>query len=293
MIKSATEYLASRINRTDTQTASGEGSTSLQIVQHQDDFDAGVVALNDGARRSLPIVAFPAITAKASSAGAFGGYGFLQSVGLAFGRNESVSLDFGDSRVFGPPDRGLTVPEDKLEDEFTANACSKLATLYMPHETGNPDRPIARNVDKYCPEGNMCGVHLVVRTYETRRIGFTYSSSRITRFALNQRKGELPDTPTTLGLPGNLDVQIEVGPDTKPETVAKLMSELSKQINETRINDAETNGLSFVGFQGTSMKFERIFRKPVAFAYESMFWGARSTAEDLCGVPQVSVQKNN
>ncbi|MEM7212680.1 MAG: hypothetical protein AAF479_12450 [Pseudomonadota bacterium] len=282
LLDAANDYLASRYTYADTNLAAAGETPEAPAKQHQSDITNGAVGSAPLSRNSLPIVAFPAITANASSAGAFGGYGFAQSVGFAIGQNETVTLDFGDARMFGTPQGARMVSSVDLDRAFESNACRAMHGFFEPFAQSG-DRSAPRNeYEELCGKGRTCDVSIVTRTYQTRKIGFNYSSSRIARAAAAQANLAPGVAGSVLNLPGNLDLSITVDEDTSPETVATLVNGLNQQINESRVTDVETQGINFVGFRGNSIRFERSFHKPVAFAYEAISWDALETYRDLC-----------
>lgn len=277
----ANGYLASRINFPDSDTI--EDGAKTQIKADQDDLSSGRVTLDDGARRSLPIVSFPSVSGAASTAGSLGGYGFLRSFGLALGRNESVSLDFGDTRAFGLPDGGIAI-DGQYEQEFRGKVCgSKLELFLQKDEFGQLARTTNGNTVSACPKGRTCLVMIVTRTFLTRTLTYNYTSAAIARAALNDLRGPAPGGNTTpLPLPGNLDVNVTLGPDADASQLDTLVGGLTTAVQEARTDGKPTNGLNFVGIQGNGMVFQRVFRKPVAIAYDALAGPPDFFQKEIC-----------
>ncbi|WP_298843654.1 hypothetical protein [uncultured Roseobacter sp.] len=266
MRKEANDYLKSRINFTNTDTTSNNGSFDLKPSQA--DFSSGVVTLNNGARTTLPLVTFPTITGSASSGGALGSFGFLSSFGLSFGRNESVNIDFKDTRAFGVP-LGAVRSFSAVQKEYVANICPHAQNAVALAEgiaAGRPDIP-----EDMCDPTRRCQFQIVTRTIQTRQIDYRYSSAQIARLAASRLNGvPAGDTPeTTLPVPGNVDLNITLGEDASSSSLESLVRALETSANADGAAN-ETDGVSFVGLQGNALKFERVLQKPVAIAYESV-----------------------
>lgn len=289
VLKLSNDYLSSRINYVDSDL--NKKKDAFEIKPPQNDLRTGIVSLADGERRSLPLVSFPSVSGRASTAGAFGGYGFVRSFGLAFGQNESVDLDFGDTRAFGLPPGALAIDES-YQPAFRRHICPVMQSEIV-QRLDKDKNPVLENghpvFDYECSEGKDCQVLIVTRTILTRSIDFTYSNAQIARLALNRLTSEPPDTPTALPLPGNLNLDITIGPDSSGEGLDKLVTGLTTAIDSAQGNGAnanETSALSFAGINGRGLTFRRTFRKPVAIAWE----GYEVFPEDAAQLCRVSAR---
>lgn len=269
------DYLASRINyESSVIDSSGTPDASIAIRAGQTDLGSGTVSLNNGERRTLPLVSFPSITGRASSAASLGGYGFLQSFGLALGRNETVTLDFGDTRAFGLPDGGVAI-DGEYEHEFRREICPIMMDVAFRRAENGVMTPA-------CPAGLECRVAIVTRTFMTRSISFNYTNARIARLALNRLSGPVSDEPSTLPLPGNLDVNVTLGPDADGTELDQLLSGMNTNLESAQVAGQETSGLNFVGLQGNGLVFQRTFLKPVAVAYDALAGEPQFFANEVC-----------
>lgn len=264
----ANEYLSTRINFPDSNLTPAQDD--FAITPTQDDLRTSVVTLANGERRTLPLVSFPSVSGQASSAGTLGGYGFLQSFGLALGRNETVSLNFGDTRVFGVERADWIVGEDpRVGAEFQHQICPVL----RPALEGVIQNGLS-TMRYDCPEGRACDIMIVTQTVLTRTLNFTYTNARIARLALSQLDSPLPQTPNVIPIPGNLDVTVEVPADANGEALSGLITALSTQVQQVQSNAGNTNetsALNFTGLTARGLQFQREFRKPVAIAYDALF----------------------
>ncbi|MDJ0826517.1 MAG: hypothetical protein QNJ16_13525 [Rhodobacter sp.] len=297
MREQANKYLESRITFADTNinTKASGGNKEFDLQPGQPDFAAGVVALNDGARRSLPIVAFPTIKGSAASAGALGGYGFLRSFGLAVGSSEQVELDFTDTRAFGVP-LGAAAASGKYEKEYTNTVCAiidKQRNRNLAEIGFQRLGLVAESVDvpkeEMCGEGRICDIAVITRTYLTRRVVFTYSSARVARLAAAARRSPAPEDAKTVPIPGNLSVDITLAPDPDGTQIKDLVNGLSSAVTSSGGEDIESSALSFLGFQGNSIAFQRVYLKPVAIAYDSINFNLKGGPE-TCGVAPPKVE---
>jgi hypothetical protein len=287
------DYLKTRINFRST------GSDFAGNQSGQSDLSSGSVTLNEAARRTLPLVSFPSVSAAASTAGSLGGYGFARSFGIGFGSSEQVSVDFHDTRAFGVPIGSVNVLP-KAERGLIDMVCSggsafrSPAILYNTLNRFSPDvqpdflalcqgstdvRGCAdeKIVDHWCNrEGRECGYYVVTRTIITRKMSFSYSSAKIAELALAKADnlGDEPDK--TVPVTSTFDINITLGPDSDAKQIEALQAALKSAVS-AGAQDAESSGLRFAGIQGNRMVFEREFVKPVTIAYEGFNW----TIDDL------------
>lgn len=274
------EYLSSRINFPDSDLT--PAMDDFAIAPTQDDLRTSIVTLANGERRTLPLVSFPAVSGQASTAGTLGGYGFLRSFGLALGQNETVSLDFGDTRVFGLERANVLVAEDpRVAAEFAHEICPLLRRAMDP---ATDDQ--GRHTRVYdCPEGQTCELMIVTQTVLTRTLNFTYTNARIARLALSRLDSPVSETPSVLPIPGNLDVTVEVGPEADGEALSQLIAALSTQVQQVQSDvgsTSETSSLNFTGLTARGLQFQREFRKPVAVAYDAVFATPQEAWEGFC-----------
>ena len=281
-------YMNSRINLENTQMQ-GDG-TAAEAKLDQTDFLTNKVTRNNLARRTLPIVAFPVVTGAATTAGSLGGAGFLTSFGLGLGASESVSLDFTDTRVFGLP-LGAASAAGKFEGEYIQSICG--ANLVR---TGFQRLELAvarlKDVDQkhICSRGRNCDVAVITRTYLTRKLKFHYSSARIARLAAAHRRSPLSDTPTTVAVPGNVDINVTLSQGDDGKQVDALLTGISNSVANSGGQDSESTGLSFLGFQGNTLGFQRNFLKPVSIAYDSINFNLDG-GKDVCGFIPPELEK--
>lgn len=271
--KQADLYMNSRINFEDT-VLSGTGNDA-EAKLDQPDFSSNNIPTNNTARRTLPIVAFPVVTGAATTAGSLGGAGFVTSFGLGLGTTEKVSLDFTDTRVHGVP-FGAATTAGAFEGEYLKKICGIVPDGRTQLKVGFERLELAAErldgIDKsnMCKGDRTCDVAVITRTYVTRKLKFNYTSARITRLAAAQRLSPLPEAPTTVAVPGNVDVTVTLGPDDDGKQVDALLSGISNSVANTGGQNSESAGLSFLGFQGNTLGFQRTFLKPLAIAYNSV-----------------------
>lgn len=276
----ANHYMASRINFEP--SADANDDKLAEVSPNQIDFSGGAVSLNEAARQSLPLVSFPTISGRASTAGALGGYGFLQSFGLALGRLETVSLDFGDTRAFGLPFNGELI-DGAYEAEFQEKICPRFKIIngFNPAPEGGFQ----------CPEDRTCEVYIVTRTVVTRTLTYSYTNARIARLALSRlSEGDTPNQ-STLPIPGDLSVNLTVAPEATPQEANQLLktitAELASGLTASKVDGTETSGLNFLGFKGSALAFQRPFLKPVAVAYNGLRADPDWWWENVCVPSQI------
>lgn len=261
----ANSYLRTRINYANTVTA------STPKAPQQTDFSSGSVATNAQERVTLPIVSFPSVSGSATTAGSFGALGFIRSFGLGFGSSASMSINFTDTRAFGIP-YGGTLLGQAFDEEFGRIPCDKIYTavegaLFSQSLTLETRGPL-------CKKPRKCTVDIVTNTYLTRKIEYSYSSAKIAQLAASSLNGTPRKAPeNTLAIPGNVSVDITVGEDADGSDLQGLISAL--QGNTSAAGGAnEAASFNFVGIQGNSLKFDRVYQKPIAVAYEAVNYDA-------------------
>lgn len=277
--EAANDYLNSRINYANT-TVPQNGSPAAQV-----DFNSGRVALNNGARTSLPLITYPSATGSAGAAVGLGGFGFGSSFAFGFGQTESVSVNFNDTRAYGLPIGGVPLQLGKLGAEFESELCGRVKTAYrralLILQGGN----VVESATEMCnPKHRICRFEAVTRTIRTRQIDYAYTGGRVASLAAAAARGDVTDPKTTLAVPGNINLDVTIGPE--EANAANLTGLITALNNSTgaQAGSNPVNGLNFVGFQGNALRFERHLQKPVAIAYEGFVYEPSKIAKN-CHLP--------
>ncbi len=271
----ANNYLSSRIVYNDTTVPQGN-KPAIQA-----DFDSGTVALNNSARTSLPLITYPSATGSAGSAVGLGGFGFGSSVSFGFAQTESVSVNFNDTRAYGLPIGGVPLDLDQLGSEFVHKLCRKVGLSYNRASLILQDKEAIQKTEEMCdPNHRVCRFEAVTRTIRTRQIDYVYTGGSVASLAAAAARGEVADPKTTLAVPGNINLDVTIGPE--EANAANLTGLITALNNSTGAQAGSTpvNGLNFVGFQGNALRFQRHLQKPVAIAYEAFTYKPSTIAKN-------------
>lgn len=276
----ANEYLASRINFDNTST---DTSTDETRYVQADFSSGGIVGVNAGNRSSLPLVAFPSVEGSASSAASLGGIGIGSAFRIGFGQSERVTVDFGDTRVFGLPSGAFSMDLEDLRDEYVPLICGtpdedgrwrQLERIFNRAFLVIEERQYAEGRDRMaanelCGEGRICQFLVITRTYQTRSIGYNYTGSAITSLAAARARGEISDTSGTPQIAApDVNLTINVSEETPQTQIDALVAALNA--NAANVSgDTPSSTLQFLGFRGNSMSFRRNLQKPVALAFDA------------------------
>ncbi len=271
--EAADKYLASRINYSPSAFDPSVEDTS------------GPIREPEHIRRTLPIVAFPAISAKIGNTGGLGDTGFLRSLGIALSEAETILLDLGDTRMYGIPE-GAPLNLSLLGAEFEDGVCRSVPSSL------NRARALAKssmgiNAELACSESRYCDFAVITRTYLTKSLNYTYTSSKVSSVQAAVRELQSDADKRPLPLPGNLSLNLSVD-DSSSEEFIKSLSEL---VN-TKNNTETISSFQISGINGNTVSFSKAFSSPVTVAYEAFNYSVDRILRN-CDLPRDSFLRPN
>lgn len=286
ILSEAEKYLSTRVvfrQTSNSPAAVVSGTKDGAAVTSQSDSYLGRVRIRrDLAVESLPIVAFPEVTADAGYSGSLGLVGVLQSLGLAGAGRTQVTLNFNDVRRYGVPKALITkqaatagaMAYENLGSEkqvyIDALLQGELSFLkqQMVDRGSSQLGQIEEDSAKRCKR-----IVVVTEVYLTRMITYTYRNGKITGAALKRAEvGEKPSTASTINTPTS--VVINLGPSATQnqagETgianadIASVQSSLTSAVNSS----AQGLGFQFVSWDALGMKFSKVYERPIAVGWD-------------------------
>lgn len=225
---------------------------------------------------ALPIVSFPSLQGSAASAVAFGG--LLPSSGsgsgFGFGAGENVLINFKDTRAFGPPRGALRIGQEYEAEFHSEDFCPVFGAAQR--EMTNQileDGKMQFAEGMACKEGSGvdCEIHIITRTYLTKKIEFVYRNIRTAQGGRNVA----PNETTTASLP-NVNISVNVDAATPAESVSKIMA----NIPGAGANITSPGALASYS-RGSAMVFSTDHPRYITIAYESINRGMKDIAR-LC-----------
>ncbi|WP_029040690.1 hypothetical protein [Cucumibacter marinus] len=217
---------------------------------------------------TLPISAFPSITADAGFTAGLGISQALQSLGIGGGDRTLVRLDFNDVRTYW-------VEPVKLDQVDIRNRL--LTGTIIPKQLG-PTNPIytslkdrerieelaGRDISK-----TRCTAAVVVtRVYLTRQINFTYYNAAI--IAAGLRRAEEGQTAPAAPVPSRITVNVNqaTGEAKVAGSTDDELTDLQTKIDSFSTGDTQGTSLNFQSWNALGITFSKTYDRPVAIGYE-------------------------
>ncbi len=214
--------------------------------------------------KSLPIAAFPAVSADAGFTGAFGLTKALIAIGIAGGSRTTVTLNFNDVRTY-------YVPKVSVRDKIHLDELPKILPTYTELGRIELNRLIAlkrgRNV-KACSAGRVCGVSVVTRVYLTRQINYTYRNAKIISAGL-KRTSQAPVGGKSSG-PSLSGVVVSVGSDQNNDSaaLAQQVATLQTDVNKMLSDSTSGESVQFQAWDATGLTYANKFQRPVVIGWD-------------------------
>lgn len=211
---------------------------------------------------SLPISAFPEITADAGFVAGTGIARVFRALGLSGGNRTTVSLNFNDVRTYWVPNV-LVAARVRAELEQAAIGTAEQAMVEVQRLLD-----IRRNSQTAaCSAVRACGFTVVTRVYLTRNITYTYRSNAIFQAAATRFAEGIPQG-TTAAQPPSVNVTLNgAGAGTSAELQAELTS-LRDQVAVLARSQAPGEQIAFQSWDATGLKFSQVFQQPVAIGWD-------------------------
>lgn len=257
--------------------------------QQDDLFESGLSRRSDLRVLSLPVSAFPVISADAGFTGAIGVARVLQAIGLGGGQRTQVRLDFNDVRSYWVP---KTLLDQTVIQLAAAKPLAKAASgenlqiegSENPIITGlkqqeNTERASGRKIsDVRCTT-----IQVVTRVYLTRKISYTYYNAAI--IAGGIRNAQQGTTISTIPAPQRITVNVDARNGNEPVTAGSVDDELANmrtQLDKIAASNARGSGLNFETWNALGITFSRSYDHPVAIGYEGFSYPTSIGGSDQC-----------
>ena len=218
---------------------------------------------------SLPIAAFPSITADAGFAGGLSISQLLAGVGLGGGGRTQLTLNFNDVRTYW-------VPKSRISNRV-AEVLPLLVGGKREFAVAEARRSLLTRHDGIsadpCGDGRHCGFSVITRVYLTRRIDYTYRNASIVAAGLRRAEaqaGQLAQQGQAPQAPPSVVVSVATGTDGSLDTTQtqQQLATLQQQVNSLAENQSQGQGLSFSSWDALGITFSRNFQRPVAVGWD-------------------------
>ncbi len=265
--KKADTFMSSRIifNNTGTVTEGKRYISASDIPQNGKNLVLRSAAPPELAS-SLPIAAFPSITADAGFTGSLGITNVLSSLGLGGGRRTTVTLDFQDVRTYfvpNAPNMQQVLGELPRIGRYLNEAEVELGRL-VKLRTGNP-RP--------CGQGRKCGVAVVTRVYLTRQINYTYRNAEIVAAALRRAQPGTSLSAVPAAPPVTIAVNSGAGGTVNTGDLDKQVEALRLQVDQLASGNAPGQSFRFETWSARGVTFASSYQRPVVVGWDGIELG--------------------
>lgn len=216
--------------------------------------------------QSLPIAAFPSVTADAGFTASLGILRVLATLGLAGGTRTTVTLDFNDVRTYFVPNAPIMgkVMGEVIRSNFAYDAGDVDLRRLVELRHGKGVTP--------CGQGRRCGVSVVTRVYLTRQINYTYRNAQILAAALRvaERGGAANKVPSAPAV----NVAINNGTDGKAQTggLDEQVTELSNRVDALTGSGGTGQAFRFEAWNARGVTFASRYQRPVVVGWDGIEW---------------------
>ena len=255
----------------------GETTATNQLAQ-TDTFGRGLSRRKDIRIETLPIAAYPAITADAGITAGLGIAKTLAALGLGGGQRTKVTLNFGDVRTYWAPKVKVAAYEGELDSAFGQAFVNSENALRRAL-----DREIAlsKNSGRNLSDERCLGAVVITRVYLTRKIIYTYSNGRI--IAAGIRRAESGATISGIPAPSRVTVNVSnTNGQIEQATPDAEIENLRNQIDALAGEDNQGVGLNFESWSALGVSFSQDFPRPVAIGYDGFSFPITIEGEGKC-----------
>lgn len=240
---------------------SADKSTSART---QDDLFNGRIIRRSaatGENSTLPIAAFPSVTADAGFSLNGASQGPLSALGIFAGGRTSVTLDFKDVRSYSVPQAEVAgqVKAALESPALAAPECQALSLL-----AGAVADADARSGSS--PSGRRTAFSVITRVYLARSISYTYRNAKL--LALAQKSLPQPGGATPTSAFNGSTVILNAPAGSTDTTAAELADVINKLNAQTAAGSG--NGVQTAAFSAFGLTIDRTFERPVSVGYESL-----------------------
>lgn len=262
----ADRFMSSRIVFEDTATGSKDKAGHLSQTDLPEG-SSGLVTREQAPAlaRTLPIAAFPSVTADAGFTSGIGLVEALAAVGLAGGARTTVTLNFKDVRTYWAPSAAVF---GRVRQEVAA----AIPQYYSAGEIERERLVRARRGAKAgaCGGGRLCGISVVTRVYLTRSIDYTYRNARIVSAAIKYAETAAA-RPTVPNAP---DVVVNVSTQGDSAVEKATLDTLRTEVDTMTSSKAEGASFQFTGWDARGVTFSSTFQRPVVVGWDGIELGS-------------------
>ena len=257
--EAANDFMGSRIVF---QESVAEGTAQPDL------FRSGFSTRDSRKIRSLPIAAFPTISADAGFTAGLGVAKVLQAIGLGGGARTQVRLEFIDVRTYWV--EKLLLDQDKVKKDVLLTLInSALRVGPNPIYTTLRQRERIDQISGQEISSSRCAtIAVVTRIYLTRQIKYTYSNAAI--IAAGIRRAEEGADLTSVPAPQRIEVNVNVdtGEPITSESTDTQLADLRNQMDTIAKSNSQGSGLNLEAWNALGISFSEKFSRPVAVGYE-------------------------
>lgn len=269
----ASRFMLSRIvfTETDTDPAAQDAGEAADLYS-----DAGLLTRRQdltgddrSVLTSLPIAAFPSITADAGFAGGLSVADALSAVGLGGGGRTQLTLNFNDVRTYWVPKSRIS---SRVAEVFALVAGPKRQFAVAEARRSLLTRHDGSSADP-CGNGRHCGFSVITRVYLTRRIDYTYRNALIVAAGLRRAEAQAdPSAPAPASQPAAPAVVVSVSTDADGSVdttqTQQQLDALQQKINTLAGSQSPGQSLSFSSWDALGITFSRNYQRPVAIGWD-------------------------
>lgn len=276
----AEDFMASRIVF---QTSASPPTPAGQHTRQPDFYQGGLTRRGDVTIETLPLAAFPSISADAGFTSGLGIVRTLQALGLAGGNRTRVRLEFDDVRTYWVErtvvgGARFANPAGVGEPVNLRDAVSLLVVRLLDQSSLDGRNTVIDSLEQELinsrsfgrnPSGDRCtAISVVTRVYLTREIDFTYFNSEIIAAGIRRAEqgatlSEVPDAPrVTINVDNDSNGAVFQG---DPDADVSL---IRGQIDALGSEGGRGTGINFESWNALGITFSQSFSRPVAIGYE-------------------------
>jgi hypothetical protein len=213
---------------------------------------------------SLPIAAFPSITADAGFTAGVGIVRLLTAIGLAGGARTQVTLNFNDVRTYWAPN--VEVAGRAIEDRNAAYRDNRDVIDFELRRMA--EYRLGSGVDP-CRGARHCGISVVTRVYLTRKIDYTYRNARIVAGALRTaepgfKRADVPAAPAVTVNVTSANGEIDAA------AIDTQVAAIRTQLDQLTAAEGQGASLRFEAWDARGMTFASEYLRPVVVGWDGL-----------------------
>lgn len=267
IVKAAEDFMRSRI------VFQAKPTSSDATALTPDLYGTSLTRRGEIAVETLPVSAFPTITADAGFTSGLGIARVLQSIGVGGGARTQVRLEFENVRSYWVEPVKLnqtTIRKKLVSDILIPNQLQNLVDP-IPNPILNTlvqAEKVERLSGRELSETRCTTAVVVTRVYLARKITYTFYNGQI--IAAGIRRAEDGSTVSAIPAPTRITVNIDnkTGEPTTVGSVDDELASLRTQIDALATGDSQGAGLNFESWNALGITLSKEYPRPVAIGYE-------------------------